>query len=197
MKQKSNEDMYELYEEYRKSRKLAMKGRNKRQKMNKYIREKYDEPYKRKDYNKNKNDITNWNSMIRELEEGMKEMEMYLDFEDRYFLHKEYNNVKSMILNQNSYEGEVPLDNLFGESIPDTTEIVCNVELQEEITELLDRALTKRQREVIHMYFWDGMTQEKIGNKLGVSRQAISETLSKSLEILGDICSERYLEYLT
>ena len=158
-----NENMYRLYDEYKNSMKLSKKARNKRQKINKQIREKYAEPYKRKDHVCNVNDITHWNSMIRDLEEDMKMIEMYLDFDDRYYLHKEYNDMKSMIYNQNSYEGIIPLEEIFGESIPDTTEIVTNVETQEEICELLDEVLTERQRQVIEMYFWQEKTQEEIG----------------------------------
>lgn len=178
--------MYNLYEQYKETMAISKKTRNKRQKMNREIREKYDEPYKRRDHVGNVNDITHWNSMIRDLEEDMKMIEMYLDFEDRYYLHKEYNDTKSMIYNQNSYEGIVPLEEIFGESIPDTTEIVTRVELQEEIVELLDRVLTERQRKVIHMYFWEEMTQEEIGEVLGLKQNTISQIITNSLEILRD-----------
>ena len=176
--------MYKLYEEYKETMAISKKTRNKRQRLNREIRERYEEPYKRRDHVDNVNDITNWNSMIRDLEEDMKMIEMYLDFEDRYYLHKEYNDTKSMIYNQNSYEGMVPLEEIFGESIPDTTEIVTRVELQEEIVELLDRVLTERQRKVIHMYFWEEMTQEEIGEVLGIAQKNVSTNLQNSLDIL-------------
>lgn len=196
-KKKENKEMYKLYDSYNKTLKQSNKALRRRQKINAGMREKYSEPYKRRDYNNNKADITLWNSMTNELEENMKMIEMYLDFDDRYYLHKEYNDMKSMIYNQNSYEGIVPLEEIFGEAIPNATEdIVCDVELQEEIVELLGDVLTERQRQVIEMYFWDGMTQEEIGKILGVSRQAINETLSKSLELLRDVCSVQYLDYL-
>ena len=195
---KRNKDMYNLYEQYKETMAISKKTRNKRQKMNREIREKYDKPYKRRDHVDNVNDITHWNSMIRDLEEDMKMIEMYLDFEDRYYLHKEYNDTKSMIYNQNSYEGMVPLEEIFGESIPDTTDIVCDVELQEEIVELLDRVLTERQRKVIHMYFWEEMTQEEIGQALGTTQQAIAKTITNSLEILRDcINMEEIIDFLS
>ncbi len=192
-----NEDMYELYEEYKKTLKASTKARNKRQRINKSIREKYDEPFKRRDHVDNVNDITNWNSMIRDLEEDMKMMEMYLDFEDRHYLHKEYNDTKSMIYNQNSYEGMVPLEEIFGESIPDTTDIVCCVELQEEMCELLDDVLTERQRQVVDLYFWEEMTQEEIGEKLRVDKSTINRIIAKSLEMLRDcINMEEIIDFL-
>ena len=184
MKRQKNENMYRLYKEYKNSLKISTKARNKRQKINKEIREKYDEPFSRKDHIDNVNDITAWNGMIRDLEDSMKMMEMYLDFEDRHYLHKEYNDMKSMIYNQNSYEGIIPLEEIFGESIPDTTDIVCDVELQEEICELLNEVLTERQKQAIDMYFWQEKTQEEIGEILGISQQAITKIITNSLEIL-------------
>ena len=139
---KRNKDMYNLYEQYKETMAISKKTRNKRQKMNREIREKHDEPYKRRDHVDNVNDITHWNSMIRDLEEDMKMIEMYLDFEDRYYLHKEYNDTKSMIYNQNSYEGMVPLEEIFGESTSNINVIYTN-ELQREIVILLNNLLTR------------------------------------------------------
>lgn len=184
MNRRHNEDMYKMYEEYKETLKICKKPLIKRQKLNVEIREKYSEPFKRRDHSDNKSDITNWNSMINELETNIKEIEMYLDFHDRYYLHKECDNVRSMILNKNSYEGEIPLENLYGDCTPDTTDIVCDIELQEEIVELLDEVLTERQRQVVHMYFWEGMTQDKIAKKIGLTQQGIGKILENSLEML-------------
>lgn len=179
-----NKDMYDLYSEYKNTLKQCKSARNKRQKINKEIRDKYNEPFSRKDHIENTNDIAHLNSMIRDLEEDMKDMEMYLDFEDRFYLHKEYNNTKSMILNQNSYEGEIPLDSLFGEATPDTTDIICDIELQEEIVELLKEVLTERQRQVIEMYYWGEMTQEQIARELDLDRTTVTHSIQNSLEKL-------------
>lgn len=176
--------MYKMYDEYKEALKKAKAALRKRQKINAKIRDKYEKPYARHDYNANKRDITLWNSMIRDLEEDLKMIEMYLDFDDRYYLHKEYNNMKSMILNKNSYEGEVPIKNLYGTSTPDTTEIIFDVEMQEEIVELLDDVLTERQRQVVQMYFFENMTQERIAKELGISREAVKLYLANSLKKL-------------
>ncbi len=180
-------DMYKLYEDYKSSLKLARKGLRKRQKINANIRDKYEEPFGRQDYNINKNDITSWNRIVNELKEVMKKIEMYLKFEDRELLHKDYEKTKRLILNPGSYEGLIPLDDAYGEIMPDSTDIVCDVEMQEEIVELLDRVLAERQREVVEMYFWEGMTQEQISDKLGISRPAITKMLANSLENLRNI----------
>ena len=176
--------MYKLYEDYKSSLKSARKGLRKRQKINACIRDKYESPFGRQDYNTNKNDITNWNGIIRELKEVMKKIEMYLEFEDRELLHKEYEKMKRLIKNPVSYEGLIPIDDLYGEIVQDSTNIVCDVEMQEEIVELLDRVLTERQREVVEMYFWMGMTQEQISEKLGLSRQTVTDYVQNSLEKL-------------
>ena len=192
-----NKNMYKLYDEYKKTLQDVKKVTRKRQKINAGIREEHKNPYRRKDYNNNKSDITNWNSMGSELEGNIKMIEMYLNYDDRYYLHKECNDVRSMIYNQNSYEGEIPLDNLFGESIKDTTDLICDVELQEEIVELLDDVLTERQRQVIEMYYWDGMTQEKIGKKLGLDKSTINRIIANSLEVLREcINNDGFLDFL-
>lgn len=184
MHKEKDQDMYKLYEEYKGTLKQCRKPLRKRQELNATMREIFKNPFYREDYNLNKNDISNWNSMIKDLEEDMKMIEMYLDFDDRELLHRDYNNMKSMILNKNSYEGEVPLETLYGESTPDTTDIIYDVELQEEIAELLDEVLTDRQKQVIEMYYWNGMTQEKIGKKLGINQSTVMRNLKDSLDVL-------------
>ena len=193
MATKRNEEMYKLYEEYKKTMEISKKARNKRQKLNREIREKYEEPYSRKDFNENKKDITLWNSMIRDLEESMKMIEMYLDYNDRHYLHKEYDEVKKRIYNPTSIEGEVPFETLYQESIPDMTDLVCDIELQEEIQELLDTVLTERQKQVIYMYFWENMTQEEIAKELGIQKQNVSNYIQNSLEKLRNEPRIRFL----
>ena len=179
-----SKEMYKLYEEYKESLNLAKKGLKKRQKLNKNIRDKYKKPFSREDYNLNKNDITNWNSMIRDLEEDMKMIEMYLDFKDRVLLHRDYNNMKSMILNQNSYEGEVPFETLYDECIDGVEEKICDIEFQEEIIDLLDKVLTERQKQVVNLYYFENRTQEQIGKVLGVDKATVSRNLQNSIEVL-------------
>ena len=193
MATKRNEEMYKLYEEYKKTMEISKKARNKRQKLNREIREKYEKPYSRKDFNENKKDITLWNSMIRDLEESMKMIEMYLDYNDRHYLHKEYDEVKKRIYNPTSIEGEVPFETLYQESIPDMTDLVCDIELQEEIQELLDTVLTERQKQVIYMYFWENMTQEEIAKELGIQKQNVSNYIQNSLEKLRNEPRIRFL----
>lgn len=184
MNNKNDNSMYGLYREYEESLKVSNKTLRKRQCINANLREKYKSSFGREDYNLNKSDITNWNSIVRDLEEDMKMMEMYLDFEDRILLHRDYNNMKSMILNQNSYEGEVPFETLYDESVGDTADILCDVETQEEIVDLLSEVLTKRQQQVINMYYWQDMNQERIGKELGIAQQNVSVNLQNAIKSL-------------
>lgn len=184
MENRKNNSMYELYREYEETLKNANKILRKRQEINRSIREKYKEPFKREDHQANVNDITNWNSMIRDLEEDMKLMEMYLDFDDRILLHRDYNNMKSMILNQNSYEGEVPFETLYDECAPGVEDIICNIEFQEEIVNLLGEVLTERQKQVINLYYFEDRTQEQVGKLLGLTQRGVGKIIENSIEIL-------------
>lgn len=184
MVDRKDDNMYELYREYEQTLKKANKVLRKRQEINKGIRENHRDPFKRPDHVANVSDITNWNSMIRDLEEDMKAMEMYLDFDDRTLLHRDYNNMKSMILNQNSYEGEVPFETLYDECVDGVEEKICNIEFQEEIIDLLDKVLTERQKQVINLYYFEGKTQEQIGKVLGVKQHTVSQIVKNAIETL-------------
>jgi RNA polymerase sigma factor (sigma-70 family) len=45
------------------------------------------------------------------------------------------------------------------------------------ICELIQTQLTPKQRQVIEMYFYQNMTQQQIGDALGVSQQVVSKRL--------------------
>lgn len=178
------ESMYKLYEEYKETLKKAKKALRKRQKLNAEIREKYDEPLQRVDHVQNTSDITHWNSMIEGLGESIKMIEMYLDFEDREFLQKEYDRVKKLIYNQHSYEGRVELNGLYEVKVEDILKSICETEFEEEMVELLDEILTVRQKQVVEMYYFDGMTQEEVAGILGIDRVTVTQYLQNSLEKL-------------
>ncbi len=188
------ESMYKLYEEYKETLKKAKKALRKRQKLNAEIREKYDKPLQRVDHVQNTSDITHWNSMIEGLGESIKMIEMYLDFEDREFLQKEYDRVKKLIYNQHSYEGRIEIDGLYGIRVEDILKTICETEFEEEMAELLDEILTVRQKQVVEMYYFEGMTQEEVAEKLGIAQKNVSINLENSLEKLKNSinCEEIY-----
>ena len=178
------ENMYKLYEEYKETLKKAKKALRKRQKLNAEIREKYEEPLQRADHVQNTSDITHWNSMIEGLGESIKMIEMYLDFEDREFLQKEYDRVKKLIYNQHSYEGRIEIDGLYGIKVEDILKSICETEFEEEMEELLDEILTVRQKQMIKMYYFEGMTQEEVADVLDMDKSSVSRNIQNSLEIL-------------
>ena len=60
------------------------------------------------------------------------------------------------------------------------------IERRETREEML-AAMTDKQREVFVMYYRDGMTQEEIGNLLGISKPAVCVRLSNALEVVRKI----------
>ena len=46
-----------------------------------------------------------------------------------------------------------------------------------EVRSAIDEVLTERQREVVRLYFLDGLNQRQVAEKLGISQQAVSEHL--------------------
>ena len=66
------------------------------------------------------------------------------------------------------------------EEIPDVLDAIVQRDM---LSELLD-CLTERQREVVTAYFFDGLTQQQIADKLGVSQATVKITLDRGLSNL-------------
>lgn len=64
------------------------------------------------------------------------------------------------------------------EETPDVLDAIVQRDM---LSELLD-CLTERQREVVMAYFYDGLTQQQIADKLGVSHQAVDNILKQALK---------------
>lgn len=64
------------------------------------------------------------------------------------------------------------------EEIPDVLDAIVQRDM---LSELLD-CLTERQREVITAYFFDGLTQQQIADKLGIAHQVVDRTLKAALK---------------
>ena len=47
--------------------------------------------------------------------------------------------------------------------------------------------LTKREREVIHLYFYEGMTEREVAESLGISQQRVSFLKRKALHKLREL----------
>ena len=45
------------------------------------------------------------------------------------------------------------------------------------LRDILDEVLTPRQKEIVRMYFFEGLNQSQIAQRLGVTQQSVSEHL--------------------
>lgn len=64
----------------------------------------------------------------------------------------------------------------------DSAEFLSNLELERLYTAM--KQLTKRQLEVVQMYFYKEMTQTKIAQELGISQRSVAYSLSAALKKL-------------
>lgn len=64
------------------------------------------------------------------------------------------------------------------EEAPDVLDAIIQKDM---LSELLD-CLTERQREVITAYFFDGLTQQQIADKLGIAHQVVDRILKAALK---------------
>lgn len=64
------------------------------------------------------------------------------------------------------------------EEAPDVLDAIIQRDM---LSELLD-CLTERQREVITAYFFDGLTQQQIADKLGIAKQSVNENLKATIK---------------
>ena len=66
------------------------------------------------------------------------------------------------------------------EEIPDVLDAIVQRDM---LSELLD-CLTERQREVVMAYFFDGLTQQQIADKLGIGQRAVAYHMEAALKRL-------------
>ena len=63
------------------------------------------------------------------------------------------------------------------ESASDPVRERLHAELVEILRELVATRLTPRQRDIVEMYYFDGITQEEIAARLGIAQQVVSRQL--------------------
>lgn len=177
--------MYILYDEYNDTHKNLNKSIRKLQDKNSHLRDKDRNLGEDYIFNKNMIDITLMNEMSRDLIYSMELMEGHLDYEDRHYTNRKADSISRAIFSQHDLYGLVPDGELeYSSDIDNVEDIVSNVELQEEIIDLLDDALTERQKQVVNLYYFECKTQEQIGKLFGVTKQAINLTIANSIEVL-------------
>lgn len=66
-------------------------------------------------------------------------------------------------------------------------------ELMKTVQELLScPLLTDRQRDYIRLYYFENNTFEQIGQKYGITREAVRQGLNKTLETIRNICNDQF-----
>ena len=89
--------------------------------------------------------------------------------------------MRTFCASQFNDDSGMDLDNFFSCSTPQSEAD------QREALEYIMRGLFPDQREILMMYFMDGMTHKDIGTRLGKSFSQIGSEIHRSLEILRDI----------
>jgi RNA polymerase sigma factor (sigma-70 family) len=84
-------------------------------------------------------------------------------------------------ISEESWEQFTLEDGLYYESPEEVEERLERAERAESlwptISAIMDEVLTARQREVISLYFFEGLNQREIAEKLSISQQSVSEHL--------------------
>ncbi|HZJ98588.1 MAG TPA: sigma-70 family RNA polymerase sigma factor [Tissierellaceae bacterium] len=177
--------MYILYDEYNNTHKNLNRSIRELQKKNSHLRDKDRNLGEDYIFNKNMIDITLMNEMSRDLVYSMELMEGHLDYEDRHYTNRKADSISRAIFSQHDLYGLVPDGELeYSSDIDNVEDIVSNVELQEEIIDLLDEALTERQKQVVNLYYFECKTQEQIAKLLGVKQHTISQIAANAIEAL-------------
>ena len=70
-------------------------------------------------------------------------------------------------------------------------QILINKENKEELSKLIQslldlECLTPRQKDYIKLYYFESYTFEKIGQKYGITREAVRQGLNKALSLIKD-----------
>jgi len=131
------------------------------------------------------------NAVEKDLFSTICEIEEYLSWEQREYLHRRNENYRKNIYNSRREEGFVPKGRLGGFT---TEEIFCNAELRENLLDIINTILTPKQFEIIYLYYFSDYTQEEIARKLNLERNSVHTHLQRSIEKIRQ--SELFLNFL-
>jgi len=183
-------DLVKFHESYKETLANEKRIRNKLINRNKDLEK---ENYENAKYIVNKNivDIRILNSIIRDLEWTIIEIESYLPYDKREFLHKQNKNYSNAILEVRSNEGFNPDGMIkFPPSI-DVEKLIENEELQKILFDVMKLLCSEMQIKCIYMFYWDNMKQREIADELKISQQAVAKNLQKGIQKM-----QNHLKYL-
>jgi len=104
-------------------------------------------------------------------------LERYLKPKKRYYTMLQELKLKRLTYNKKSDIGFTPIN----QYIKDVDEIVENRVLAGEMLAMMKALLTNKQYTCTYMYFWGGMTQQEIADKLGINQQNVAKYIQNSI----------------
>ncbi len=111
------------------------------------------------------------------------QVRVFMEGKDR-LVHNQNNRKEGRTVSVNAYDSEVRWEALSDRGMYDPLRILAERDEQreemEQLYEYLEK-LTRRQREILMLCVVNGKTHEEVARMLGTSRQAITDSLKKSL----------------
>jgi DNA-directed RNA polymerase specialized sigma subunit len=104
-------------------------------------------------------------------------LERYLKPKERYYTMLQELKLKRLTYDKKSDIGFTPIN----QYIKEVDEIVENRILANEMLAMMKALLTDKQYACTYMYFWGGMTQQEIADKLGMTRQNVALHIDVSI----------------
>jgi RNA polymerase sigma factor (sigma-70 family) len=111
------------------------------------------------------------------------------------YISKKYNSTKSktkhysLDFNDDNITDKSYYSNISNDSAEDPLDILIRNEKDELISDCINKLLsndmlTEKQREQMHMYYFDNLTLNEIGQKYGVTREAIRQNIKKAITLI-------------
>ena len=110
----------------------------------------------------------------------------YLGMVVNHYLYKKvnYKNLDTSSLNVPISEDYEVVDLIEDDNTIDFMEVLFQSELKQLLRERMEILLTSKEREVLHYYYWDNLTQEAISDIYGYSKSNVQRYLNQGLRKL-------------
>ncbi len=110
----------------------------------------------------------------------------YLGMVVNHYLYKKvnYKNLDTSSLNVPISEEHEVVDLIEDDNTIDFMEVLFQSELKQLLRERMEALLTLKEKEVLHYYYWDNLTQESIADIYGYSKSNVQRYLNQGLRKL-------------
>jgi RNA polymerase sigma factor (sigma-70 family) len=115
---------------------------------------------------------------LMDIKDTIMEIEKYLDWKDRYFLHKNIDEIRRLTFKKNSNYGFI----LEEKKIVALRDIIQSRDRKDSVKNILKENLTKQQYFCIMLFYGFKKKQGQIAEELGISQQAVNEHIKKAVE---------------